>query len=209
MRRAEMMTAGGVTLAGLGALVGLAIGSGDAGPKALAPRAQPVEVRTEVIRKTVNVYRREHPHHAAGKGVSGRGSAGSTVPRAAGALSASARTRSSGAHAVASTPSAALVVSTRSSGSHSTPSESTSGGRTPRRGSGSHTVKTRSSGSRQTSGSHAGGSTEGGSGSHPIKTRTSGGSASGGGSGASRPVSTRSSGGAGGEGGDHGGGHDD
>ncbi len=33
MRRMEMMTAGGVTLAGLGALVGLAIGSGDGGPK--------------------------------------------------------------------------------------------------------------------------------------------------------------------------------
>ena len=64
MRRMEMMTAGGVTLAGLGALVGLAIGSGDGGQKLVAQRTQPVEVRTEIIRKTVNVYRREHPHHA-------------------------------------------------------------------------------------------------------------------------------------------------
>ncbi len=206
MRRAEMMTAGGVTLAGLGALVGLAIGSGEGTPKALAPRAQPVEVRTEVIRKTVNVYRREHPHHVTGPGAGGRGSSGANIPRTASALSAATRTRSSGAHAVAPTASAAPVVSTRSSGSHST-SGSTSSGRSSGGGSGSHTVKTRTSGSRPTSGSHAGGSGEGGSSSPPVKTRASGGSTSGGGSGASRPVSTRASGG--GEGGDHGGGHDD
>lgn len=204
MRRAEMMTAGGVTLAGLGALVGLAIGSGEGAPRALAPRAQPVEVRTEVIRKTVNVYRLEHPHRVTGTG--GRGSSGAPVPRAAGALSAATRTRSSGAHAVIPTASAAPVVSTRSSGSHSTSGPISGGGSSG--GAGSHTVKTRASGSRPTSGSHAGGgSSQGGSGSRPVKTRTSGSGASGGGSG-SHPVSTRSSGG-GGEHGDHGGGHDD
>jgi hypothetical protein len=176
-----MMTAGGVTLAGLGALVGLAIGSGEGTPKALVPRAQPVEVRTEVIRKTVNVYRREHPHRVTGTG--GRGSSGAPIPRTAGALSAATRTRSSGAHAVAPIASAAPVVSTRSSGSHST-SGSTSGGRSSSGGSGSHTVKTRTSGGGSSGGGAAGGS------------------------GASRPVSTRSSGG-GGEGGDHHGGHDD
>ena len=64
MRRREMMTAGGVTLAGLGVLVGLAVGSSENGQQLIAQRTQPVEVRTEIIRKTVNVYRRAHPHHA-------------------------------------------------------------------------------------------------------------------------------------------------
>lgn len=182
MRRTEMMTAGGVTLAGLGALVGLAIGSGAGAPKALAPRAQPIEVRTEVIRKTVNVYRREHPHRVTGAGPGGRGSAGPSAPGSVGALSVSTRTRASGAHAVVPTASAAPVA-TRSSGSHST-SGSTSGGRSSSGGSGSHTVKTRASGGGSSGGGAAGGP------------------------GASRPVSTRSSGG-GGERGDHGGGHDD
>ena len=88
MRRMELMTAGGVTLAGLGALVGLAIGSGDR-PKLTAPRAQPVEVRTEIIRKTVNVYRREHPHHAAGTGPAGGSSSSTSAPGARAAASRS------------------------------------------------------------------------------------------------------------------------
>lgn len=128
MRRMEMMTAGGVTLAGVGALVGLAIGSGDSGSKLAVPRAQSVEVRTEIIRKTVNVYRREHPHHAAGTGPT-RGS--------------SLRTSAPGASAVASPP---PVVSTRSSGSRGT------SGSSPVGNSGSTPVKTRTSGARSSGG---------------------------------------------------------
>jgi hypothetical protein len=116
MRRTELMTAGGVTLAGLGALVGLAIGSGER-PKLTAPRAQPVEVRTEIIRKTVNVYRREHPHHAAGTGPASGSSSGASATGARAAASISARTRASGTAAVAPRSSATPVVTTRSSGS--------------------------------------------------------------------------------------------
>jgi len=71
MRRSEMMTAGGVTLGGLGVLVGLAIGSGGSTPKLIAQRAQPVEVRTEIVRKTVNVYRKAKPQHVAAAGPGG------------------------------------------------------------------------------------------------------------------------------------------
>jgi hypothetical protein len=160
MRRMEMMTAGGITLAGLGALVGLAIGSGGGGQKLPLPRAQPVEVRTETIRKTVNVYRREHPHHVAGAGPAGTSASRTHAPGATALASVATRTRSSGAGAVA--PAAAKpVLTTRSSGS-----KGTSG--SPRVGNpGSSPVKTRSSGAS---------SSGGGSGSsHPVSTRSSGG----------------------------------
>lgn len=118
MRRTEMMTAGGVTLAGLGVLVGLAVGSGATGPKLIAQRTQPVEVRTEVIRKTVNVYRRTKPHHlAAGSGGSGSGSVGGPSAGAAVAPYGATRTRSSGRGAAVPIASAApQTVKTRSSG---------------------------------------------------------------------------------------------
>jgi hypothetical protein len=125
MRRMETMTAAGVTLAGLGALVGLAVGSGSGGSKPVMPRAQPVEVRTEIIRKTVNVYRREHPHRATGRGASGAPS--------------SLAQRSSGVGAVP-VASATLALSTRSSGAELTSRSMSSGS------SGAQTVKTRSSG---------------------------------------------------------------
>lgn len=138
MRRKQMMAAAGVTLAGLGALVGLAIGSGDGGQKLLAQRIPPVEVRTEIVRKTINVYRREHPHHASGSGPGLAGAASRAQPSTAPA-SATPRTRSSGAgHLAPGAPEASGITTprTRSSGAPS------SGG-----GSGaSHSVRTRSSG---------------------------------------------------------------
>jgi hypothetical protein len=170
MRRAEMMTAGAVTLAGLGAIVALAIGSGDAGQKLAAQRIPPVEVRTEVIRRTVNVYRHQRTN---GAGV-GAGSSGG-APWRSGAAASSATTRSSGAPRAA--PSAP-VVATRSSGASRTPAPSTSQARP---------VGTRSSGASRPSGSS----------SSPARsvTRASGGGSSG--AGPSHPVSTRSSGGGG------------
>jgi hypothetical protein len=121
MRRMETMTAGGVTLAGLGALVGLAIGSGNGKQTLLTQRPQPAEVRTEIIRKTVNVYRREHPHHAAGTSPGGHGSPGapaggpSAVVPAASTIPA-VKTRSSGASSSSGGPGASRPVSSRSSG---------------------------------------------------------------------------------------------
>jgi hypothetical protein len=181
MRRMEMMTAGGVTLAGLGALVGLAIGSAGDSPKLAAARVQPVEVRTEIIRRTVNVYRREHPHHATaggrGTGGTGGGSASGVPPGGAGGVAyAATRTRSSGAGAAAPAY-AKPVVTTRSSGSKPAYASPSSGN------SGPQPVKTASSGSKSTSGS----ASPGGSGSQAVKTRSSGGKG----------------------GGDNGGGHDD
>jgi len=183
MRRTEMMTAGGATLAGLGVIVGLAIGSGEGKPKALAQSQQPVEVRTQIIRKTVHVYKREHPHPAAG----GRASSpGTGEPAGAVGSGILARTRSSGASGGSAAGAAAPGVRTRTSGTAA-----------PVRGSGgsSRPVRTASSGTRTSSGSpHAG------SGSRPVSTRTSGATHS------SGPVKTRTSG-HGGDGGD-GGGHD-
>jgi hypothetical protein len=157
MRRTEMMTAGGVTLAGLGALVGLAIGSSDGGQRLVSPRAQPVEVRTQIIRRTINVYRREQPHHAAGSGPGRLGSG--TSPGSTGVASAATRTRTSGARAIAPASSATPAVTTRASGSKPT-SVLASGG-------GSGSVKTRTSG-----GSSAGG---GSGASRSVSTRSSGG----------------------------------
>jgi hypothetical protein len=117
MRRMETMTAGGVTLAGLGALVGLAIGSNGSTQKLVAQRIPPVEVRTEIIRKTITVYRREHPHHATGPGP---GNAPSGPLAQAPAGSAPVATHSSGVHAIAPAASESPVVSTRSSGSKTT-----------------------------------------------------------------------------------------
>jgi hypothetical protein len=153
MRR-RMMTAGGVTLAGLGVLVGLAVGSGEGPAKLIAQRTQPVEVRTEVIRKTINVYRRAKPHHVAAAGAPGgassyrASSAGSSV-----AATGVTRTRSSGTGAVAPAASARPVISTRSSGSKATS------------GSGStRAVSTRSSGGGGDGGDGGGGGGGGGHG---------------------------------------------
>src|ERR1019366_2846240 len=160
MRRREMMTAGGVTLAGLGVLVGLAVGSSGNGQQLIAQRTQPVEVRTEIIRKTVNVYRRAHPHHATGTGPGGSGPSGAsgavaTRTGASGTGGAGApgpsssavpvlRTASSGSRSSSgpSSPSTATQVRTRTSGA------ATSGGGGP-----SKSVSPRSSGGGEHDGS--------------------------------------------------------
>ncbi len=170
MRRKEMVTAGGVTLAGLGVLAGMALGSGQTAPKVVAQRTQPVEVRTEVIRKTVNVYRRAKPHHVAAAGPGGAkaiaGSAG--APSSGYSASLAPRTRTSGAGAGVGAPSssAAPVVRTSSSGSKSTPVSGS------REGSGGQTVKTRSSGAPAGGGSGT---------SRTVATKSSGGHGDGGG----------------------------
>jgi len=136
--------------------VGMAIGSGDAA-KLIGQRAQPVEVRTEVIRKTVNVYRRAKPQHVAAAGPGG--SRGGVRSSAVGSAAVVA-TRTSGAHAAPVGSSAAPVVSTRTSGARSTSGAGT-------QGSGGEPVKTRTSG---------GGAAGGGSGSsRSVTTRSSGG----------------------------------
>jgi hypothetical protein len=57
-----LKTAGGISLVALGALAGHAVGSGPAGEQPSAATAKrPVEVRTETIRRTVRIVKRERP----------------------------------------------------------------------------------------------------------------------------------------------------
>jgi hypothetical protein len=144
-----------VTLAALGVLVGLAIGSGTTGPKLASQPAAPVDVRTEVIRKTINIYRKAKPHHVAASATRGPGSTEARGTGGRAGATVAPLTRSSGARAAA--PPATPIVSTRSSGARTG-----TGPVSPTR-----TVKTRTSGA----------SSSGGSGpSHPVSTRSSGGS---------------------------------
>jgi hypothetical protein len=142
--------AAGTTLTALGVVVGLAIGSGGSPAKLDAQTTQPVEVRTQVIRRTVNVYRHTKPHHVASG--TGPGSPGVGSPYAG---AASTRTRSSGVTA-AQAPTSAPTAVTRSSGVHaSAPAAS------------SAPVSTRSSGA--TGGKGGSGTSKG------VSTRSSGG----------------------------------
>jgi hypothetical protein len=174
----------------------------------LAARNPAVEVRTQVIRRTIHVIRHESgaglrgAHGSSALVIAGHGgtartasSAGHRTPHAGG--TAASATRASGAHGSNSAHStvSAAPVATRSSGSHSTSSAPVSQ---------SHPVSTRSSGSHGTSS----GAVSGTSSRRPVSTRSSGshGTSSAGSPG--RPV-TRSSGGAhrdGGDGGDGNGG---
>ena len=150
------------------------------GTLALAARNPAVEVRTQVIRRTIHVIRHEPgarlrgsrgspalvvaAHGRARTAASGRHRSG---PTAGSTAAAAVATRTSGAHAVVthqSSPSAAPVA-TRTSGAHSTGSSSAPV-RSSAPASQSHPVSTRSSGS------HASPST--GTSTHPV-TRSSGG----------------------------------
>ncbi len=187
MRRRQRTAAAGVTLAGLGVLVGVAIGSSAGTPALPVRREQPVQVRTQVIHRTIQVYRRAKPPHvaAAGPGRGGSAASGSAI---------AARTRASAAaHAVA-TGTSQPVVSTRSSGSHPASQSAPAPSRT-------EPVRT------HTSGSHSVPTAQHHASPEPVRTRTSGAASGGSGSPTSaRPVTTRSSGGRGGDGG---GGRDD
>lgn len=133
----------------LGVVTGLALGSGH-GPAAIDARArqpQPVEVRTQVIRRTIHVYRHAKPV-AAG---SGRAPNGARSPAAAPSSRASGAARST---AAVGSPTAPV---TRASGAAGAP-----------RGVGSPAAPV-----SRTSGAHSGG----GSTSGPVRTHTSGGGA--------------------------------
>jgi hypothetical protein len=146
MRRIDIMTASAATLAALGALIGYAIGSSGVPSTKVKHAPQPVDVRTEVIRKTVNVYRREHAAHGTGSGAESAVGTG-----AASRVGAAARTRASGTHATSPAPEAG--VRTRTSGA------AAPGGSTTR-----PPLRTATSGTTRSSA---------GSGS-PVRTRTSG-----------------------------------
>jgi hypothetical protein len=172
----------------------------------LAARNPAIEVRTQVIRRTIHVIR--HEPGAALRATRGRGgiyvaghghartaaSGKHGTTHGAGASAAAVATRASGAHSsgsVNASSAAGAPVATRSSGSHGASSAPAAAQ--------SHPVTTRSSGS------HSGSSAPAAS--HPVTTRSSGShSGSAGGSSSARPV-TRSSGGGHGHGEDGGDGH--
>jgi hypothetical protein len=154
VRKAELLIAGGATAAALGALVATAVPAGESGHRSLADRIPPVEVRTEVVRRTINIYRREHPH-VAGAAPGVRGPVVSHGSPASGVASS----RTSG-HASSAVPGAEAPppVRARSSGVSSHPETGRNTGASPPR--------TRSSGA-------PGGASSGGA-SKPARTRTSG-----------------------------------
>ncbi len=155
-----------------------AAGSGTA---TLAARNPAVEVRTQVIRRTIHVIRHE-------PGATLRGSRGSSAVLVAG--HGRARTAASGKHGSAhGTGTASAAVATRASGAHTVGSSPSSASGVP--------VATRSSGSHSSGSSSA----VGGQG-HPVATRSSGSH----GTASSRPVTRSSGGGHGEDGGDGGGG---
>jgi hypothetical protein len=136
----------------------------------LAARNPAVEVRTQVIRRTIHVIRHE-------PGAALRGSRGpsSVVAAGHGPSHGRARTAASGGHRSTSSPAAAAAV-TRASGARGQSTGHTSASVGP--------VVTHASGSHSSAPAPAG---------HPVSTRTSG-SHSSAPAPASRPVSTRTSG---------------
>jgi hypothetical protein len=187
MRRRHSRIAAIVLAAAAGGLAAFALKpAAGTSTATLAARNPAVEVRTQVIRRTVHVIRHE-------PGAALRGSRGPSAVVVAGARPGHARTAASGAHrATAGTGVAA--VATRASGGHRTSTGQPTGSSVP--------VTTHSSGS------HGGSAPTPAT--HPVTTRSSGSHGGSSGPSSSRPV-TRSSGGGkhGGDGGDGNGGGDD
>ena len=164
MRRVEVLLATAASAAAVGVLVATAL-PGDAHRTTLADRIGPVEVRTEVVRRTINVYRREHPQHT-GSSPGARGASRAAAPSSAPA----ALSRASGRGA-ASIPAG--------ESQHSAPVRARSSGG-PSSSGGSHTTSPASAPRTRSSGT--GSATPGGA-RKPARTRTSGGHGDDGGSG--------------------------
>jgi hypothetical protein len=182
MRRRHSRTAAVAVALAAGSLAAFALKpAAGTSTATLAARNPAVEVRTQVIRRTIHVIRHE-------PGAALRGSRGSSAIVVAGhAQKARARTAASAAHHLPAHASATAAV-TRTSGTHaSSPAPATS-----------HPVSTRSSGTHAASPAPAT--------SHPVSTRSSGSHSSSPTAASSKPV-TRSSGGGGKRGDDGGDGH--
>ncbi len=180
MRTRHTRTAAAGAALACGVLAAVALRPSAHATQTLAARNPAVEVRTEVIRRTVHV--------------SGRGRHGiAPIPGRAGTVGVArpgaphgAATRTSRSHAGSSPTHSASPVATRSSPGHSSPGPPVS--------SAAHPVSTRTSPGHASSGQPSSGG-QPTSASHPVSTRTSPGHASSSGTGSSgRPVSTHSSG---------------
>jgi hypothetical protein len=171
MRRKYTRIVATLTALAAGALAAYALRPAPGTTVALAARNPAVEVRTEVIRRTIHIVK-----HVPGAGAGGyrspmSGHRGGYVRTGASRLHSGAAsgaspgvvsTHVSGSHASAGgTTYAAAPVTTHTSGSHGASSGGSSGGS----GSSGGTVRTSTSGSKHGSGSSGG----------PVHTRTSGG----------------------------------
>ena len=107
----------GATLAALGGLAAYAVGSGEQQTTDPAASTQPVEVRTQTIRRTIHVVKREKPRRST------RRSQGGTAAPAPGPPSVPAQSTAAAAPPaptrVVSAPAPTPPVTTRSSGSGS------------------------------------------------------------------------------------------
>lgn len=77
--------AAGASLVALGSLAGYAVGSGPAGEQvsAVPTKRQPVEVRTQTIRRTIRIVKHERPRHTRPEPVAPAPTAVPAVPAAA------------------------------------------------------------------------------------------------------------------------------
>lgn len=161
MRTTNTRIAAAVTVLASGGLSAAVLqpGSGSRSASNAALQQPAVEVRTQVIRRTIHVVRHERPPRAqrphgepsgARGSAAGSGSAGGAVAPGAGA--AAVRTASSGSHANAgagvgvSAPSAAPAPRVRTRTSGASRGGSTSGGATSGGGAKGAPVRTRTSG---------------------------------------------------------------
>jgi hypothetical protein len=108
----------GVTLAALGGLAAYAVASGNEPTTTQAAQTQPVEVRTETIRRTVRVVKHEKPHRRR-QSHRGPAPAAAPPPRAAAAAPAVASVAPArpAPSRVVSAPAPSHHVTTRTSGS--------------------------------------------------------------------------------------------
>jgi hypothetical protein len=110
----------GATLAALGGLAAYAVASGDEPSSTQAAKTQPVEVRTETIRRTVHVVKHEKPRHRRTKAPHGPARAAAPAASAAPAPAPAAVTSAAPARPaparVVSAPAPAHHLTTRTSG---------------------------------------------------------------------------------------------
>ena len=169
MRRRHTRAAAVVTAAAAGGLAAFSLQPSDQTTATLAARNPAVEVRTQVIRRTIYVTRHQPGARSPVASTDARGShAGASI-----------KSRASGSHQAGSNIGSRGALATRSSGSHIASGS---------RAAGSVPITTR------TSGSHPGGASSA-AGPRPVTTRTSGSHGTGGSStAAGAPVTTRASG---------------
>lgn len=126
MSKLKTRIAAGITVIALGALAGLALGSGEQQSTATAVAEKPV-VRTKVIRRTIHVTKHAKPKHPAATGSGGGAVAAGSGSSAGGQGSATTGSSSGGYGSSYSSSSESSPITTSTSGASSAPSSYESG----------------------------------------------------------------------------------